>query len=180
MSVAVSNLIIITGNKQFIYRYTVYLCTDERSHWARSFFFPVSEYCLLCLLISAKVQFCWHWTEVNRSVESKSRRSSLFGHQKIREVWKTFLTLTGASLLIALSAAMDRNRLRKAVKYCEKKKKYIYVNCTHYVYWLMNILTTGAKEMVVLSIEVTISLSISIWMTLYQFDLFFLIVVKFI
>lgn len=139
-----------------------------------------TAYCVMCLLISAKVQFCWHWTEVNRSVESKSRRSSLFGHQKIREVWKTFLTLTGASPLIALCAAMDRNRLRKAVKYCEKKKKYIYVNCTHYVYWLMNILTTGAKEMVVLSIEVTISLSISIWMTLYQFDLFFLIVVKFI
>lgn len=100
--------------------------------------------------------------------------------KKLREVWKTFLTLTGASPLIALCAAMDRNRLRKAVKYCEKKKIYIYVNCTHYVYWLMNILTTGAKEMVVLSIEVTISLSISIWMTLYQFDLFFLIVVKFI
>lgn len=138
MSVAVSNLIIITANKQFIYRYTVYLCTDERSHWARSFFFPVSEYCLLCLLISAKVQFCWHWTEVNRSVESKSRRSSLFGHQKIREVWKTFLTLTGASPLIALSGAMDRNRLRKAVKSCEKKKKYIYICKLHTLCVLVN------------------------------------------
>lgn len=144
---------------------------DVTEHAAFSSQSVNTAYCVMCLLISAKVQFCWHWTEVNRSVESKSRRSSLFGHQKIREVWKTFLTLTGASLLIALCAAMDRNRLRKAVKYCEKKKIYIYVNCTHYVYWLMNILTTGAKEMVVLSIEVTISLSISIWMTLYQFDL---------
>lgn len=136
-----------------------------------------TAYCVMCLLISAKVQFCWHWTEVNRSVESKFHRSSLFGHQKIKRSLKNFSNVDRS---ISSYCFVCSYGLRKAVKYCEKKKKYIYVNCTHYVYWLMNILTTGAKEMVVLSIEVTISLSISIWMTLYQFDLFFLIVVKFI
>lgn len=81
-------------------------------------------------------------------------------------------------LCVRLWTETDLEKLLNPVR--KKKNIYIYVNCTHYVYWLMNILTTGAKEMVVLSIEVTISLSISIWMTLYQFDLFFLIVVKFI
>lgn len=67
-------------------------------------------------------------------------------------------------LCLRLWTEIDLEKLLNPVR---KKIKYIYVNCTHYVYWLMNILTTGAKEMVVLSIEVTISLSISIWMTLY-------------
>lgn len=110
---------------------------DVTEHAAFSSQSVNTAYCVMCLLISAKVQFCWHWTEVNRSVESKSRRSSLFGHQKIREVWKTFLTLTGASLLIALCAAMDRNRLRKAVKSCEKKNK-IYICKLHTLCVLVN------------------------------------------
>lgn len=111
---------------------------DVTEHAAFSSQSVNTAYCVMCLLISAKVQFCWHWTEVNRSVESKSRRSSLFGHQKIREVWKTFLTLTGASPLIAFSGAMDRNRLRKAVKSCEKKKKYIYICKLHTLCVLVN------------------------------------------
>lgn len=58
--------------------------------------------------------------------------------KKLREVWKTFLTLTGASPLIAFSGAMDRNRLRKAVKSCEKKKKYIYICKLHTLCVLVN------------------------------------------
>lgn len=57
--------------------------------------------------------------------------------KKLREVWKTFLTLTGASPLIALCAAMDRNRLRKAVKSCEKKKN-IYICKLHTLCVLVN------------------------------------------
>ena len=44
----------------------------------------------------------------------------------------------------------------------------------------MNILTIGAKKMVVLSFEVTMTLSISFWMILHYFDSFFLCVVTFI
>ena len=88
-----------------------------------------TAYCVMCLLISAKVQFCWHWTGVNRCSESKFNQSSLFGHQKMREVWKTFLTLTGAFSLIALFSYMDRKRLRKAFKSC--KKKNIYMQIAH-------------------------------------------------
>lgn len=53
--------------------------------------------------------------------------------KKLREVWKTFLTLTGASPLIALCAAMDLEKLLNTVR-----KKKIYICKLHTLCVLVN------------------------------------------